>query len=331
VTIAKRRAAADPIDGVLALDKPLGVSSNTALQQARRLLQARKAGHTGTLDPLASGLLPLTFGEATKFSADLLDADKDYEAQLALGAVTTTGDAEGEVTERRPVNVSAEHFCAVLTRFLGCREQVPPMHSALKRDGRPLYELARLGQEVVRAPRPISITRLALLRWDPLAPVVEVTCSKGTYVRVLAEEIGAALGCGAHLQALRRTRVGPLHLAQAVTLEQLQASDVAGRRLWLLPMDTLLASLPSVILDAAASARFAHGQRVPHEGEFERGRVYGADGTLMGVARCAGGWLEAARLVAQAAAAAAPTPAGAAVTTAACQTIAIEHRIEEAS
>ena len=330
MTNAKRRAPADPIDGVLALDKPPGVSSNTALQQARRLLQARKAGHTGTLDPLASGLLPLTFGEATKFSADLLEADKDYEAQLALGAVTTTGDAEGEVIERRPVTVSREGLEAALARLLGCQQQVPPMHSAIKRDGRPLYELARLGLEVERAPRQITISRLQLLRWDRLAPVIEVTCSKGTYVRVLAQDIGTALGCGAHLQALRRTRVGPLRLAQAVTLDQLQAQDVGQRRAWLLPMDTLLASLPDAILDAAAAARFAHGQRVPREGQCERMRVYGPDGALMGVARCGGGWLEATRLVAQTDV---PASAGsaAAITTEARQQIAIEHGIEEAS
>jgi tRNA pseudouridine55 synthase len=327
VTNSKRRAPADPIDGILALDKPLGVSSNTALQHARRLLQARKAGHTGTLDPLASGLLPLTFGEATKFSADLLDADKDYEAQLALGAVTTTGDAEGDVIERRPVAVSRDQLEAVLAGFVGSQQQVPPMHSAIKRDGQPLYELARLGQIVARAPRRITISRLQLQRWDPLAPVIEVSCSKGTYVRVLAQDIGAALGCGAHLQALRRTRVGPLRLAQAVTLDELQVQDVTQRRARLQPIDTLLAGLPCVTLDAAATARFAHGQRVPREGECERQRVYGADGALMGVARCSGGWLEAIRLIAQAPA----TAAGNAVTAVAGQQIAIEHGIEEAS
>jgi len=299
MTNAKRRAPADPIDGVLALDKPLGVSSNTALQQARRLLQARKAGHTGTLDPLASGLLPLTFGEATKFSADLLEADKDYEARLQLGAVTTTGDAEGEVIQRRPVDVGREQFESVLERFVGGQQQVPPMHSAIKRDGQPLYALARQGQQVERTPRQITISRLRLLEWNALLPLIEITCSKGTYVRVLAQDIGAALGCGAHLQSLRRTRVGPMRLEQAVSLDDLQAMDLTGRRSRLQPMDALLASLPSVTLDAAASARFAHGQRLPREGECARLRVYGADGALMGVARCAGGWLEATRLVAQ--------------------------------
>jgi tRNA pseudouridine55 synthase len=324
---APRREPADAIDGLLVLDKPLGVSSNTALQHARRLLKARKAGHTGTLDPLASGLLPITLGEATKFSADLLDADKDYDAQLGLGAETTTGDAEGEVTARRPVAVSREQFEAVLARFLGSQQQTPPMHSAIKQAGRPLYELARQGQHVERTPRTVNIARLHLLHWDPLAPVIAVSCSKGTYVRVLAQDIGAALGCGAHLQALRRTRVGPLRLDQAVNLEALQARDLAARRAALLPVDALLAGLPRLSLDPAASARFAHGQRLPHAAEHERVRVYGADGALIGLARCAHGWLEATRLVAHGGTAA----GAAAVTPAPRPSIAIEHRIGEAS
>jgi tRNA pseudouridine55 synthase len=290
------------VDGVLALDKPLGLSSNTALQHARRLLQARKAGHTGTLDPLASGLLPLTFGEATKFSADLLDADKQYEACLALGSTTTTGDGEGELVETRPVAVGREQFAAVLERFRGSQLQVPPMHSALKHEGQPLYELARAGRNVERAPRAITIARLVLRHWDPLAPVVQIACSKGTYVRVLAQDIGAALGCGAHLAALRRTGVGSLDVARAVTLEQLEALDLEGRRRCLLPLDTLVGGLPSVQLDAAAAARFGHGQRVPRPEACARLRVYGADGALLGVARCTDGWLEPVRLVAQPAA-----------------------------
>ncbi len=296
--MATRRAPADPVDGVLALDKPLGLSSNTALQHARRLLQARKAGHTGTLDPLASGLLPLTFGEATKFSADLLDADKEYEACIALGSTTTTGDGEGTVVDTRPVTVDRAQLGAVLERFRGRQLQVPPMHSALKHDGQPLYELARAGRSVERAPRAIEIARLELLEWDPLAPVVRIACSKGTYVRVLAQDIGAALGCGAHLRALRRTRVGPLDLARAVTLDALGALDLAGRRRCLLPPDALLGSLPAAHLETAAAVRFGHGQRVAHPQAGARLRVYGADGALLGVARGADGWLEPVRLVA---------------------------------
>jgi tRNA pseudouridine55 synthase len=293
-----RRAAADPIDGVLALDKPLGVSSNLALQQARRLLQARKAGHTGTLDPLASGLLPLTLGEATKFSADLLDADKEYEAQLELGVTTTTGDAEGAVQERRPAAVSREQFEDALAGLVGCIEQLPPMHSALKHEGRPLYELARRGQEIERRPRQVVIARLELLRWDAQRPQIAVECSKGTYVRVLAQDIGAALGCGAHLAALRRTRVGHLRLAQAVTPAQLENEGLAARRARLLPVDALLTSLPPARLAAAAASRFTHGQRVPHGApDAARVRVYDAADRLLGVARVAAGWLEPVRLV----------------------------------
>jgi len=303
-----RRAAADPIDGVLALDKPLGLSSNLALQKARHLLRARKAGHTGTLDPLASGLLPLTFGEATKFSADLLDADKEYEACIALGETTRSGDAEGAVLERRPVAVSRAAFEHVLAAFEGVGTQVPPMHSALKRDGRPLYELARQGLEVERAPRPVAIARLQLMHWDALRPTVRVECGKGTYVRVLAQDIGAALGCGAHLAALRRTRVGHLRLEQATSLAQLEVQDLAQRRAGLLPVDALLSSLPGVALDAEAAARFAHGQKVAPPGlglaAVPRLRVYDAAGRLAGVARWDGAWLEPVRLVAQAEAAA---------------------------
>ncbi len=294
-----RRTPADSVDGVLALDKPPGISSSLAVQKARRLLQARKAGHTGTLDPLASGLLALTLGEATKFSADLLEADKEYEAQIELGAVTTTGDAEGEVLRRCAAAVGREQFEQALTRFVGAGVQVPPMHSALKHQGRPLYELARLGQEVEREPRPIVISRLRLVHWDPERPLVEVACSKGTYVRVLAQDIGAALGCGAHLHRLRRTRVGHLRLEQAVTLAALEALEPAGRRALLLPVDSLLGTLPSVALDRASAERFGHGQPIAHAGDWPRVRVYEAGGALLGVARCGGGWLEATRLVAQ--------------------------------
>lgn len=304
-----RRAAAEPIDGVLGLDKPAGLSSNAALQRARALLGARKAGHTGTLDPLASGLLPLTFGNATKFSADLLDADKEYAARIELGATTVSGDAEGPVLERRPVEVDRARFQAVLRGFVGAGLQVPPMHSALKRDGRPLYELARAGQEVERAARPVYISRLELLEWDARRPLVAVQCGKGTYVRVLAQDIGAALGCGAHLAELRRTRVGHLQLAQAVTLAALEALDISGRRALLLPADALLASLPRAALDAFAAARFCHGQKLAWSGAAPRLRVYDQAGALLGLARCDGAWLEPMRLVAQAVAPAPPAGA----------------------
>ena len=274
------------VNGVLLLDKPIGVTSNRALQTARRLMNAAKAGHTGTLDPMATGLLPVMFGEATKFSADLLEADKSYRATLRLGLTTTTGDAEGEVVERRPVRIAPGALEQALARFTGEVEQVPPMHSALKRDGRPLYELARAGVEVERAPRAVRIHRLALIeQWDDGA-VLDVDCSKGTYVRVLAEDIGGALGCGAHLAALVRTRVGPLRLEDAVALEALAGMAPEARREWLRPVDELLDTLPSVALDAELSQRFRQGQRLAIDAQPKGGRVrvYGADNTLLGTA-----------------------------------------------
>lgn len=276
----------DRINGVLLLDKPVGVTSNRALQMARRLLNAQKAGHTGTLDPLASGLLPVMLGEATKFSADLLDADKSYRATVQLGVTTTTGDAEGEVVERRPVALEPGAIDEALARFAGAIEQVPPMHSALKRDGRPLYELARAGVEVERAPRSVRIHGLRLIERTGDTLVVDVDCSKGTYVRVLAEDIGKALGCGAHLAALRRTAVGPLTLDGAVGLPALEGMEIEARRARLRPVDELLGTLPKVDLDGELTHRFRQGQRLAIDAQPKGGRVrvYGADNTLLGTA-----------------------------------------------
>jgi len=297
------RPKGDPVDGVLLLDKPAGITSNTALGKARRLLGARKAGHTGTLDPLATGLLPLTFGEATKFSADLLEADKGYEARVHFGVTTTTGDAEGEVTAKQTANVDRAALDAVLAQFTGHIEQVPPMHSALKRDGRPLYQLARRGEVVERAPRPVHIGRLELQALDGDEAVLTVDCSKGTYVRVLAEDIGKRLGCGAHLSGLRRTRVGALSLDRAIMLADLEALDLPARRERLLPLDLLLDSLPSIELDDAAAGRFAHGQRLALAlRPATRVRVYGRDARLLGLASIdEGGVLAPQRLLAAAA------------------------------
>jgi len=282
-----RRRKGDAVDGVLLLDKPGGITSNHALQAARRLLNAAKAGHTGTLDPMATGLLPLVFGEATKFSADLLDADKAYEATLALGVRTTTGDAEGEIVETRPVAVGREQLEAVLARFTGTIEQTPPMHSALKRDGRPLYEYARRGIEVERAARSVRIDRIDLLGFDGTRAQIAVACSKGTYVRTLAEDIGNALGCGAHLAALRRTRVGRMTLDRAVTLAALEAMPPAVRREWLLPVDALLDDVPRVDLGDRQAALFARGGQLDlgalPEGPGRR-RVYGPGARLLGLA-----------------------------------------------
>lgn len=290
------------VDGVLLLDKPQGMSSNDALQKARRLFSAAKGGHTGTLDPMATGLLPLCFGEATKFSADLLDADKTYEAQVLLGSTTDTGDREGQVTGSWPVTCSEVEVRALLPRFTGEIQQIPPMYSALKRDGRPLYELARKGQEVERQPRAVTIHSLELLSCPLPGFTLRVTCSKGTYIRVLAEDMGRALGCGAHLTGLRRTRVGPLNLEGAATLAELEAGGEEGRTAFLKPVDSLLASLPAVELQLAEMERFSHGNPVAApEGMGAAARVYGA-GRLLGLGQLkADGLLWPKRLIANAA------------------------------
>ena len=289
------------VDGVLLLDKPAGMTSNAALQKARWLLNAAKAGHTGTLDPMATGLLPLCFGEATKFAGELLTADKRYAATVGLGVRTETADAEGQVLETRPVTVTREQVEAVLARFRGDILQVPPMHSALKRDGRPLYEYARQGIELERAPRTVTIFSLDMQYFDGVNIIFDVDCSKGTYVRTLAQDIGEALGCGGHLTALRRTRIGSLHLENAVTLETLEALQPADRDGLLQPVDALLANLPRLDLDEDTTLRFVRGQAVrPAQGmPAGRLRVYAADGCFLGLGRAeADGQVAPARLVA---------------------------------
>ena len=262
----RARVQRRPVHGVLLLDKPLGLSSNQALQKAKWLLRAEKAGHTGTLDPLATGVLPLCFGAATKFSGLHLDADKTYEATLQLGVTTTTGDAEGEVIERRAVPaITPEQLEAVRQRFLGRITQVPPMHSALKKDGKALYEYARAGIEVERAPREVEIhaLNLALAQVDQAqaAIKIEVTCSKGTYIRTLGEDIGRALGCGGHLTRLRRTATGPFVAAQCTTLPALEALDDHDRLNLLQPAEALLPDHTAVTLAADDAAKFLTGLR----------------------------------------------------------------------
>ena len=262
----RARVQRRPVHGVLLLDKPLGLSSNQALQKAKWLLRAEKAGHTGTLDPLATGVLPLCFGAATKFSGLHLDADKTYEATLQLGVTTTTGDAEGEVIERRAVPaITPEQLEAVRQRFLGRITQVPPMHSALKKDGKALYEYARAGIEVERAPREVKIhaLNLALAQVDQAqaAIKIEVTCSKGTYIRTLGEDIGQALGCGGHLTRLRRTATGPFVAAQCTTLPALEALDDHERLNLLQPAEALLPDHTAVTLAADDAAKFLTGLR----------------------------------------------------------------------
>ena len=250
------------LHGLLLLDKPLGMTSQTAVSRLKRLLAVRKAGHTGTLDPLATGLLPVCVGEATKFSHLLLEAEKGYEATIRLGVTTTTGDLEGETLSISPVNVDRHRAQEVLARFVGESEQVPPMFSAIKQRGRPLYELARQGITVPRAARRIHIAELALVELDGATLRVKVTCGKGTYVRVLAEDIGKALGCGASLAALRRTAVGGFRVADAISLERFEELPPATREARLLCMDAPLAALPRVDVDTEQARGLVQGQPV---------------------------------------------------------------------
>ena len=269
----RTKIARRPVHGVLLLDKPCGITSTAALARAKNALAAEKGGHTGTLDPMASGLLPLCFGEATKFAADLLDADKSYAATLRLGVTTTTGDAEGDILLVRPVAVTRAAIDAALARQRGTIAQIPPMYSALKRDGIPLYDYARRGVTLERAARRVEIRRLEVTAFDDASLSIAVDCSKGTYIRTLAEDLGAMLGCGAHLIALRRTRVGALALDAAIALDAFEALAPDQRSACLLPLDALVASLPKIELDAMMAVRFMHGQRLPLAASQERGRV----------------------------------------------------------
>ncbi len=286
------------VDGVLLLDKPLGLSSNAALQRAKRLFEARKAGHTGTLDPLATGLLPLCFGEATKFAQSLLDAPKRYTATVRFGRATTTGDAEGETVAERPVNFTREDLQTALAAMVGPCQQIPHAYSALKRDGKAYYEYARAGITIERMPREVEIRALTLLDWSAPDAIVDVECSKGTYVRVLAEDLGRRLDCAAHLAALRRTATGAFDLGQAVTLAQLECMDGPARLGLLLPVDALLAAMNRAELPAAAAAALACGQRPASTLPPGCYRAYGPDGRFLGTAEADGQCLRAVRLAA---------------------------------
>lgn len=257
-----RRRRGLPVNGVLLLDKPQGMSSNHALQRVRRLLEAQKAGHTGTLDPMATGLLPICLGEATKFSAHLLEADKGYRTRVELGIITETGDAEGAVIERREVpRLTAEQVNNVIAHFLGESEQVPPMYSALKHQGKKLYELAREGKHVERAGRRITVYDARLLSIDEQGFELEVSCSKGTYIRTLAEDIGLMLGCGAHISALRRLKTGPFCTDRMWTLDALERlDDQALREAELMPVDVLVEHLPAQDINEQNFWRLSHGQ-----------------------------------------------------------------------
>ena len=295
-----------PLDAVLLFDKPLELSSNTALQKVRRLYNAEKAGHTGTLDPLATGLLPVCFGEATKFTIALLDADKRYRATIRLGQRTTTGDAEGEVTETRPVAVDEAQVLAVLTTFTGETRQLPPMHSAIKHLGKPLYEYIRKGETVERELRTVIIRELKLERLEGSELDFSVLCSKGTYVRTLAEDISEKLGCGGHLIALRRTGIGEFSLDDAHTLTQLEGMDDAQRAACLLPTDRLVQNLPSLELHEVQANRLAQGQRLGLSDSHPDGkrRLY-TSGRFIGLGELEGGRLTPSRLLSSVAKAAA--------------------------
>jgi tRNA pseudouridine55 synthase len=251
------------VDGVLLLNKPVGLTSNAALQKAKWLLAALKAGHTGTLDPFADGLLPLCFGEATKFSGYLLESDKRYRATMRLGITTSTGDPEGEVLAERPINVGCDDVTAALPRFVGEIEQIPPMHSALKHRGRPLYEYARAGIDIDRPPRRVHIASLNLVECAPPRVVFDVACSAGTYVRTLAQDIGEVLGCGAHLTALTRTAAGGFSLSDACSLDTLEAlPEIAARREGLLSPDSLVRHLAELALTPAQANALRQGRTI---------------------------------------------------------------------
>lgn len=298
--MSKPRRIKRTISGVLLFDKPRGFSSNQALQKVRWLYQAEKAGHTGTLDPFATGLLPLCLGEATKFSQRLLDADKAYTALVKLGEVTDTGDLEGEVIERHEVNVTRADIERVLPQFLGEIQQIPPMYSALKRDGKPLYEYARAGITLEREARTIEIFDLQLGEFKDDCFELEVSCSKGTYIRVLAEDIGKALGCGAHLRELRRTRTGGFSLDETVvTVEQLEAMSLEERDALLAPADCLVQDLPEWELDADSAAYFRNGQPIWQPKMTLSGfvRIYDDQRRFLGLAEVEDGRLAPRRLV----------------------------------
>lgn len=300
------------MSGVLLLDKPAGITSNAAVQNVRRLFRAQKAGHTGTLDPMASGLLPICLGEATKFSHLLLEADKAYVTTVRLGITTTTGDLDGKTTARHAVEVAPEDIKRALEGFAGEILQTPPMYSALKRNGQRLYKLARAGADVPRAPRSVVIRKLDLLGVEGDELRLFVSCSKGTYVRVLAEDLGRVLGCGACLSGLRREAVGNFQLSPgAVSLGEIERTAPAERDALLLPSDVLVSSLPRLDLDPETALRLSHGQAVAHSAVHGGGlaRIYGPGGNFLGVAEVKPpGRLVPRRLVSAASVAAAAGP-----------------------
>jgi tRNA pseudouridine55 synthase len=301
--VSRRRARGSPVDGVLLLDKPRGISSQTAVSRVKALFDAGKAGHTGTLDPLAEGLLPVCMGEATKYSQGLLDADKGYRAVVRLGITTATGDLEGEVLQHRACGVSLEEVRAVLGRFRGSILQTPPMYSAIKRDGRPLYAYARAGVAVEREARRVEIRSLEVAGMEGIDVTLEVACSKGTYVRVLAEDIGQALGCGACLARLTRVSVGPFRLEEGVGFAALEGMSPDERARTLLPVDALVESLPRVDLTGDEAVKLRAGIVLPGRTAPMSGvcRAYGPSARFLGLVTCEpGGRVVPLRLVSSA-------------------------------
>lgn len=312
MTAVTARPVRRVLNGVLVLDKPVGPSSTQALSAAKRLFAALKAGHGGTLDPMASGILPVLFGEATKFAQQGLDADKTYVATVALGQETDTGDAEGQVLNSQAVCVTRAELERVLTAQLGAQDQKPPMYSALKHQGRPLYEYARAGQTVDKPARPIQIHEIELLSFESPIAVIRVRCSKGTYIRVLAQTIGQQLGCGAHLAALRRTGVGSLQIEQAISLEALDAMASQDRENCLLPVDALASHWPTVVLSPAEANELSFGRSIVFEPErlaqvlsstgchsADKFRLYDTEQHFLGTGQVIDHRLWPARLVAQ--------------------------------
>jgi len=282
----RKQSFGDPVDGILLLDKPAGITSNEALQRARKLLGARKAGHTGSLDPIATGLLPLCFGSSTRWSGYFLGSDKSYKATVRLGETTETGDSEGAVTTRRPVNVSESHVRSILQEFVGTRLQIPPMYSAIKVDGQPLYKLARQGKEIAREPREVTVHNLDFQSYDGRDIELTLRCSSGFYVRTLATEIGEKLETGGHVIALRRLGVAGLVVDQALTLDDLaQLPGSVERRACLGSVGEALDHLPAVELSVDAAFYLCRGQSVrasnlPGEGSV---RLYSSATGFLGV------------------------------------------------
>ena len=286
--MARRKSGLD-IHGVVLLDKPVGITSNRALQKVRGIFQARKGGHTGSLDPFATGMLPICLGEASKTAAFMLEAGKKYRATAKLGEATTTGDIEGEIIQTCPLpDIDAETLVQSLQKFVGNIEQVPPMYSALKHEGKPLYEYARAGIEIERAARPVTIHSINLVEWQSPSLSFDVHCSKGTYIRTLAEDIATALGSCAHLVQLRRLSVEPFESYPMVSLEQLQeAKDHGGLEAFLLPVDVGLPDWPRIDLNTDQHAKFSHGNHFPISVEdlpAGKVRVYDSNDNLLGLA-----------------------------------------------